>query len=236
VGGENRPFVEVLLVDDMENVAKQFRTFLPENIRINNALDGQSAATLCRERLYRVVLVDVDIPDVDTASLVRQLRALQPAAAFIALVMRNVKNAAQVARDKGMDGALVKPFDVEQIKDMMAAYFETKDLVEISENVVRVASFSGRKDRELRYFARLSRLIDDAIDKLAAGCYPSVILDVTEVPQVPEQVVRLLTDAAAYARDMSALLHRRFRRFFGEGKGSWVTREPVRSSAGRVGS
>jgi len=202
VGGENRPFVEVLVVDDMENVAKQFRNLLPESIRVNNALDGQSAANLCRERLYRVVVVDVEIPDVDTASLVRQLRALQPAAAFIALVMRNAKNPVQIARDKGVDGALVKPFDVEQIKDFLSAYFEAKDLVEVENELVRVSGFSGRKDRELRYFARLSKLIDEAIDKLAAACYPGAILDVTALPQIPEQAVRLLTDAAAYARDM----------------------------------
>lgn len=202
VAAENRPFVEVLIVDDMDNVAKQFRNLLPESIRVNSAVDGQTAANLCRERLYRVVLVDLEIPDVDTASLVRQLRALQPAAAFIALVMRNVKNPVAAAREKGVEGALVKPFDVEQIKDFMSAYFETKDLVEVEDNVVRLAGFSGRKDRELRYFARVSKLIDEAIDKLAAACFPMVILDVSLMPQMPEQVVRLLTAAATYARDM----------------------------------
>jgi two-component system, cell cycle response regulator len=223
---EGRSFVEVLLIDDMENVAKQFRTFLPEIIRINNALDGQSAATLCRERLYRVVLVDLEIPDVDTASLVRQLRALQPTATFLALVMRNVKNPVQVAREKGLDGAVVKPFDVEQIKDFLATYFETKDLIEIQDNVLRIASFSGRKERELRYFARLSKLIDEAIDKLAAACYPQVILDVTHVPPQPDQLVRLLTSAARYTQDMGMEL-----RLVGPGETRKIVQEVVETAS-----
>ncbi len=199
---EGRPFVEVLLIDDMENVAKQFRGLIPENLRMNSCMDGQSASTMCRERLYRVVLVDLDIPDVDSASLARQLRALQPSAVFIGLVMRNVKNPAAAAREKGFDGALVKPFDVEQVNDFLTAYFETKDLVEVDGNLVRLASFSGRKERELRYFSRLSKLIDDAVDKLAAACYPNLVLDISQAPQQPDQLIRLLTGTAKYAADM----------------------------------
>jgi len=52
ISPEGRPFVEILLVDDMENVAKQFRSLIPENLRMNSCLDGQSAAQLCRDRLF----------------------------------------------------------------------------------------------------------------------------------------------------------------------------------------
>jgi DNA-binding response OmpR family regulator len=199
---EGRPFVEILLIDDMENVAKQFRAQIPENLKINSATDGQTAAALCRERLYRVVIVDLEIPDVDSASLARQLRALQPSAAFVALIMRNVKNPLQVARDAGFEGALVKPFDPEQIGDFLTAYFETKDLVEVEGNVVKVAAFAGKKERELRYFARLSKLLDEAVDKLAAACYPSMVLDLSRVPPSPDQLLRLLSTSARYAKDM----------------------------------
>jgi DNA-binding response OmpR family regulator len=201
-GGEGRPFVEVLLIDDMENVAKQFRAQIPEHLKVNSATDGQAAAALCRERLYRVVIVDLEIPDVDSSSLARQLRALQPSAVFVALVMRNAKNPAQLARDAGFEGALVKPFDPEQVGDFLTAYFETKDLVEVDGNVVKVAAFAGKKERELRYFARLSKLLDEAVDKLAAACYPSMVLDLSRVPPSPDQLLRLLSTSARYAKDM----------------------------------
>lgn len=202
LASEGRPFVEILLIDDMENVAKQFRAQIPENLKINSVTDGQAAAALCRERLFRVVIVDLEIPDVDSASLARQLRALQPSAAFVALVMRNVKNPLQVAREAGFEGALVKPFDPEQIGDFLTAYFETKDLVEVEGNVVKVAAFAGKKERELRYFARLSKLLDEAVDKLAAACYPSMVLDLSRVPPSPDQLLRLLSTSARYAKDM----------------------------------
>ncbi len=202
LASEGRPFVEILLIDDMENVAKQFRAQIPENLKINSATDGQTAAALCRERLFRVVIIDLEIPDVDSASLARQLRALQPSSAFVALVMRNVKNPLQVARDAGFEGALVKPFDPEQVGDFLTAYFETKDLVEVDGNVVKVAAFAGKKERELRYFARLSKLLDEAVDKLAAACYPSMVLDLSRVPPSPDQLLRLLSTSARYAKDM----------------------------------
>jgi len=202
LAAEGRPFVEILIIDDMENVAKQFRAQIPETLKLNSATDGQAAAALCRERLFRVVIIDLEIPDVDSASLARQLRALQPSAAFVALVMRNVKNPLQLARDAGFEGALVKPFDPEQIGDFMTAYFETKDLVEVDGNVVKVAAFAGKKERELRYFARLSKLLDEAVDKLAAACYPSMVLDLSRVPPSPDQLLRLLSTSARYAKDM----------------------------------
>ncbi len=199
---ESRPFVEILIVDDMENVAKQLRSMLPSYLKTNNCLDGQSAATMCRERLYRVILIDLEIPDVDTASLVRQLRALQPSAVFIGLVMRNIKIPIHVARELGLDGAIVKPFDKEQIEDFLTTYFESKDLLGFEDNVLQVAVFNGRKERELRYFSRLNKLINEAIDKLAAACFMQVILDITNAPKSPDPLLKLLTAVARYSADM----------------------------------
>ncbi|HXU81563.1 MAG TPA: response regulator, partial [Polyangia bacterium] len=88
--GGGRQFVDILLVDDMENVAKKFRAAIPPHLTITSCVSAQAALNLCRERIFRVVLIDNEIPDVDSAVLMNQLRVLQPHAAFLALALRSV--------------------------------------------------------------------------------------------------------------------------------------------------
>ena len=47
-----KPFVDVLMIDDMENVAKKFRSLMPKHIKVNNVMDGQSALAACREQVF----------------------------------------------------------------------------------------------------------------------------------------------------------------------------------------
>src|SRR5262249_21359341 len=82
-----KPSVDVLVIDDMENVAKKLQTLLPENLGFEHCGDANSAIQLCRERVYRAIIVDNEIPNVNTDDLVRDLRILQPNAAFVALCM-----------------------------------------------------------------------------------------------------------------------------------------------------
>src|SRR5689334_17294917 len=58
--GPGKTFVDVLVVDDMENVAKKLRTMLPERLSFNSCTDRGSALTLCRERVYRTIILDME--------------------------------------------------------------------------------------------------------------------------------------------------------------------------------
>src|SRR5262249_4051824 len=53
-----KQFIDVLVVDDMENVQKKLRSFLPPHLSLNGCSSAQSALSLCRERVYRVILID----------------------------------------------------------------------------------------------------------------------------------------------------------------------------------
>jgi DNA-binding response OmpR family regulator len=196
------PLVDILVVDDMDNVAKQLRTMLPAHIQLLSCADAQSAGVICRERRFRVILVDLVMPDVNSASLVRQLRALRPDAVFVGLVMRTVKNPLLTANEAGLNGALVKPFDVEQVEDFLGEHFQDKNLVESEENVLRVAPFSGRRDRDVRHFARVGKLLLDTVEELAAACYPQLILDVTQVPRMPDPLMKMLVPISLRAREL----------------------------------
>src|SRR5512140_3276990 len=87
--GGARQFVDVMVIDDMENVHKRLRGMLPPHLTMNGFTSAQSALTSAREKVYRVILVDTDIPDVNSAVLAQQIKVLQPHAAFVALALRS---------------------------------------------------------------------------------------------------------------------------------------------------
>jgi two-component system, cell cycle response regulator len=198
--GESRAYGDILVVDDMENVARQFKGLMPETIKTNSVLDAQSATAACRERLYRVVLIDLEIPNVNTASLVRQLRALQPTATFFGLVLRNVKEPMQMVKEQGLDGFLVKPFIPDKVNDFLTTIFESGVPVERIENALQLAPCSGGKAREERYFTQVFKMIDEEIEKIAAACFPAVIVDLSNVPRNPPSLVHLVKNILEYAQ------------------------------------
>jgi CheY-like chemotaxis protein len=194
VGEGGRPLVDILVVDDMENVAKRLRQLLPEQLSMNTASSGQTAVQLCRERAYRAVLVDSTMPDVNSASLVRQLRLLQGQAMFAGMCLRSSPKAAEESKEMGCDLPLLKPFDVSDVEDFSGRLFTSEDLVTKNENVLTLAPFRGKDSRLDGYFFQASRLVLTSAENVAAACFADVILDLTSVPLVPEKVARLLID------------------------------------------
>ncbi|HKU41182.1 MAG TPA: response regulator [Polyangiales bacterium] len=181
-----KTFVDVLVIDDMENVSKKLRTMLPERLTFNSCADRGSALGMCRERVYRTVVLDTDIPDVDSVELLRELRILQPTAAFIALVMKSEKNPHQLVNSTGFAGFLVKPFDARQVEEFTAAYFESQDLLEVDGNVLRPAAYRGPETASDGYFRRLQQAAIEAAQEAAAACHDRLIIDLCNLSPSPK--------------------------------------------------
>jgi two-component system, cell cycle response regulator len=191
---------DLLLVDDMDNVAKKLRTMLPPHITMKSCLDSAAAIALCRRFAFRVVVQDLDIPNVNAQALFSQLRVLQPDAAFVALMIRVAEDGAQKAKQMGFSSVLTKPFNVEQVNDFLAAYFSTSELVTIDGNIIFIEPFKGSKDRYPVYFNRISRLVREAADSVAAACFDTVVLDLLSAPQSAEHLSKLAVFAANYLK------------------------------------
>lgn len=189
-----KTFVDVLVIDDMVNVPKKLRTMLPERLTFNSCADRGSALTMCRERVYRTVVLDTDIPDVDSMELMRELRILQPTAACIALVMKSEKSPHSLVSSGGFAGFLTKPFDPAQVEEFVGAYFESQDLLEIDGNVLRPAAYRGAEAAADGYYRRIQQMINDAIQEAAAACHDRVILDLSNLsvsPKLQKALVRI---------------------------------------------
>ena len=186
--------VDLLLVDDMENVEKRLRAMLPGEVSMDAARTSEAALALCRKRAYRVVLIDADIPGVDSVALMKQLRVLAPEATFLSLMLRSVPKAQDKSRSYGFAGTVLKPFDAEGIEDLVDRYFDSGELVSQQENVVRVAPFRGREVRQDSFFSRLDKVLAASVDGVAAACFEEVILDMTGVPARPDKTARMILE------------------------------------------
>jgi two-component system, cell cycle response regulator len=200
-----KPFIDVMVVDDMVNVSKKVRELLPDHLKVKSATDGQTAVQMCKEAIFRTVMLDTDIPDVNTVALLSQLRALQPTAAFLALFMRNIENKAQLARDQGFDAYLEKPFDPVKIDDFLEEYFQTHEMLIVDDNVLQVSDFAGNTERLEKNYLRLAKLIEDAVGKAAAACHEIVVLDLTKSPDSPK-LVNVIVKTNARCSDMGLVL------------------------------
>jgi DNA-binding NtrC family response regulator len=191
-GGARKPLVDVLCVDDMENVSKRLRTMIPERITLDHATSAQAAIDTCRERVFKVLLIDNDMPGVDSYALMRQLRVMQPAAAFLTLSLRSNTKAQAEARDTGFAGVIFKPFDVEAIEELSQRYFDSKELITKVDNVATVGAFKGRETRLPGYFVQVTAMLTQAIEEIAAACFAEVVVDISAATVVPEKTARLV--------------------------------------------
>ncbi len=205
-GDGPRPFCDLLVVDDMENVQKRLRQLLPEQLSLAGALNGQAALALARERVFRVVLIDSDMPDVNTSALARSVRLLQPNAAFALLALRTTNNVRSEAQQMGFDQVLFKPFVPEDLEEFVSRYFDNRDLVSKTDNVLRVEAFAGKEERLPGYFSRVTSLAVKTVEEIASACFAEVVFDASRMPLLPAKTAQLVLDLGQQARRMGVEL------------------------------
>lgn len=203
-GGKN--FVDILIVDDMENVHKKFRQAVPSHITMNGCVSAREALTQCQERVFRMILVDMVIPDVNSVALMNQLRALQPHAAFVALVLRTANDPRAELVAQGFTDYLFKPFDTEATAELLNKYFEHGNVLEVDGNVLAAVAFEGKEDKVERYYAKLKTALRDATEKLAAACFDEAIFDMRSLPLRADRTIRLLIEGDKEARKFGVQL------------------------------
>ena len=110
--------IRVLIVDDVERVRQDLRTFLTltGNIEVvAEAGDGSEAIRLVEALHPQVVLMDLEMPVMDGFEATRQIKALQPACRVIALTIHGSEAERQRAMQAGADDFIVKGASLERL-------------------------------------------------------------------------------------------------------------------------
>lgn len=110
--------LRVLLVED-EKFAVKLESMVLKQIGITQVTiieDGQAAIDLLDTEKFDAVLSDWNLPGANGLQILKHLRQTQAKTPFIMLTGNKGLDAVQEAVAQGVDGYLVKPFSVAQMK------------------------------------------------------------------------------------------------------------------------
>ncbi|MGC4121010.1 MAG: response regulator [Myxococcales bacterium] len=204
--GSPKQFIDILLIDDMENVGKRLRSMIPTHITMNSVSSGQAAIATCRERVYQVIVVDTTLPDVNSSVLASQLQVLQPHAAILALLIQAGTETAAAAKPTGFVDVLHKPFHQDKVEDFLLQYFNKQEVVTTLDNVVKLSQFTGKADRIDRYFDQAAKLGGDTLTNVAAAAYEETIIDLSLAPPDQARLPKLVCSLKAQAGELGMAL------------------------------
>jgi DNA-binding response OmpR family regulator len=175
--------VDLLVIDDIENVHKKLRSMIPSTLTVDGCLNATEGLALTRVRKYKLILIDSEIPDTNVASLLQQMKLLQPETVFLALALRSSNNLLKEMRALGFNEVLTKPFSADEVDEMIDQHFAgNQELVIVQENLIRMTAFHGKLDRLDRHYSRMGDAVRSAVQKLGEACFDEAIVDATLLP------------------------------------------------------
>jgi len=149
-----RPRVRVLVVDDDPDVCLYLRDLLEhDGYSVTTCTEPRSALPDIKESRHQIVLLDVRMPEVDGLRMLRQIRAIDSDLCVIAITgYPTIESAVESLKLDAYD-YLRKPFDVEQLRAVLARAVREKGLQVDAEQRVNLQLGARlrelRKDREL---------------------------------------------------------------------------------------
>jgi DNA-binding NtrC family response regulator len=119
----------VLVIDDDEDVCLYLREFLVrEGFRARTVSRPADALACVKEGKYQVALLDLRMPEIEGASLLHQIRALDPQLRVIAMTAYpSVESAVDTMKAEATD-YLRKPFELDQLRAVLQRAIREKGL------------------------------------------------------------------------------------------------------------
>jgi two-component system, chemotaxis family, chemotaxis protein CheY len=108
----------ILTADDSTSMRQMVSfTLKGAGYEVVEAVDGVEALEIAKTRAFDLVVTDVNMPNMDGISLIKELRKL-PDFKFTPILMLTTESASekkQEGKEAGATGWIVKPFDPEQL-------------------------------------------------------------------------------------------------------------------------
>lgn len=106
----------VLIVDDEPAIRRLLRTTLgSQSWRTIEAATGAAALRMATEEHPDIVLLDLGLPDLDGAEVLRRLRADRPGLPVVILSVRDDERGKVAALEAGADDYVTKPFSMAEL-------------------------------------------------------------------------------------------------------------------------
>ena len=129
---------DVLLVEDTPSLALTYQGVLDgAGIPSDLAETGKAALTALKRHPYRLILLDLKLPDMDGFDILRKVRADESGAAVVVATAQGSLNTAVQAMQLGANDFLVKPFAPERLVTTAKNALERTTLKETVETLTR---------------------------------------------------------------------------------------------------
>jgi DNA-binding NtrC family response regulator len=144
-----RAKLRILVIDDDEDICLYLKDFLGrEGFRVTTVTKPLDALPEIRAGRHQIVLLDVRMPDIDGVELLREIRAVDSDVCVIVMTAYpSVESAIDTMKADAFD-YLRKPFELEQLRQVLQRAVRDKGLMIDAEE--RVNQLLGAKIRQLR--------------------------------------------------------------------------------------
>ena len=145
----------LLIVDDEKNIRLTLSQVLETlGAEVDTAADGEEALTKLKGREFGLILLDIRMPGMDGMEILRRVREIRPDIRVIMITAYGTIESAVEAMKLGAVDFLQKPFDPEEIRELVSRVADRDRLdehkrvdytshIESAKNCIRDRDFDG---------------------------------------------------------------------------------------------
>lgn len=116
----NERKIRVLVIDDEKIVRDFFKRLLSLlGLEVVDVEDGYKAVEAVKQNKFDLYFIDVRMPGLNGLETYRQIRQLDPSALAVMITGYAVEDILEQAQKEGIYSNIRKPFDINQIKDLL---------------------------------------------------------------------------------------------------------------------
>jgi heavy metal response regulator len=133
--------MRVLLVEDEKKVASFIKKGLEEHgYAVDYGSDGRSGLIMALDQIHDLVILDINLPEIDGLTVLRQMRAKKVVTPVLLLTVRATIEDKVIGLDTGADDYLAKPFSFEELLARVRALLRRRS--ETKSPVLKVADLA----------------------------------------------------------------------------------------------
>lgn len=111
---------KVLVIDDEKVIRDFLKRFLTlEHLDVTDVESGIKAIELSKKTTFDIYFIDVRMPELDGMATYKQIHSINPLATIIMMSGYAVDNVIEQIRKEGFCHFIHKPFDMNQIKEII---------------------------------------------------------------------------------------------------------------------
>lgn len=139
----------ILIVDDEEKIRALIKKYaIFEGYSVSEASNGMEAVSLCRDRIFDIIIMDVMMPELDGFSAVKEILKTQDTP-ILMLSARGEEYDKIHGFELGIDDYVIKPFSPKELMMRIAAILKRSKKKESNQEIYQkdgfVANFTARK-------------------------------------------------------------------------------------------